>query len=141
MMPLPVSLQLSQAGLSLLLGMVLGLWYDLLKALRLRGRRRWLTDLLDLLFWLPAGLLLFVLGMGPGEGQLRIFMVLSTCCGAVLYFCLFSRRFLVLAGCFWGLWATLGRILVKPLGPVVEFRKKYTVSRKNTSQIQGNGLK
>lgn len=130
MMPLPVVLQLIQAGLSLALGAALGLWYDFLKALRLRARRRWLTDLLDLLFWLPAGVCLFALGMGPGYGQLRIFMVLSAACGATLYFCILSAVVLPLASRFWEFWARVSALLGKPLICAKNSWKKYAAAEK-----------
>ncbi len=85
MMPLPVRLQLYQAGLSLLLGAGLGLWYDLLRAVRVQHKAPALTYVLDVLFWLPAALSLFSLGMGAGAGQLRLFMLLAAGLGALLY--------------------------------------------------------
>lgn len=136
-MPLPVILQLTQAGLSLALGAVLGIWYDVLKALRLRVRRRWLTDLLDLLFWLSAGICLFILGMGPGYGQLRIFMVLSAVCGAILYFCIFSTVILPLASEFWGFWIRMSNLLEKATDLCKKFIEKNMSRPKKTLPKMG----
>jgi hypothetical protein len=44
------------------------------------------TMALDILFWLGAALCLFTLGLGPGEGELRLFMLISAVVGGALYF-------------------------------------------------------
>ena len=78
--------QLAQFLLSILLGAVLGLVYDLVRAVRLRGGRV-LGHALDSLYCLAAAgsVSLFVLS---GDGELRLFQLAGALGGAVLYFCL-----------------------------------------------------
>ena len=140
MMPLPVGLQLLQGWLSLLLGAGLGLWYDLLRGLRRTAGNAAVTALADLLFWIPAGTALFALGMGPGQGQLRLFMLLSAGCGAVLYFCLLSDRVLPAALALWGSWARGAKMLPKPLHGVKKAWTKWREARKKPLQNGKNGL-
>lgn len=68
------------------LGTALGVFYDLLRAVRMRFRlRRWGTALLDLLFCL-TGLVCFLLLMHRGtDGRLRGFLLLGLLLGFLLY--------------------------------------------------------
>ena len=140
MMPLPVVQQLLQGWLSLLLGAGLGLGYDLLRALRRTAGRKTVTALLDFLFWIPAGTALFALGMGPGQGQLRLFMLLSSICGVVLYFCLLSAKILPGAQALWQCWANGAKMLSKPFLGVKKAWIKLWRMRKKAFQIRKNGL-
>lgn len=103
----PVYAQAVQAGLALLLGIGLGIFYDALKAVRLapgRGRRHpALTVAADVLFCAVLAFALFSFGLGPGEGSLRAFM-------------------LACAGCGWGLYAlTLSPLALRFFGLVVKW--------------------
>jgi len=91
-MTVSVSEQLLQAAAALLLGGAAGLFYDCLRVLRKRIRRLAVTVIMDILFWLLAGLGLFALGMGVGKGQVRLFMALCAAGGAVLYFAALSSE-------------------------------------------------
>ena len=84
-MELSLSMQLAQAAVSVLFGAGLGLYYDLLRMPRLLFPGRISTVLCDLLFCFGALIGLFVLGLGPGEGQLRLFMCLFSLAGFVLW--------------------------------------------------------
>jgi len=69
-----------------LLGLALGVFYDVLRAVRTHFRlRRWGTGLLDVLFCL-AGLLGFLLLMLRGtDGRLRLYLLLGLGAGFLLY--------------------------------------------------------
>ena len=84
-----VSQQLLVFGQSTLLGLCAGLLYDLLRPFRLR--RPGLTGLLDVLYCLLAGTVVFLFLLRGADGQLRSFMVLGTLGGAVLFFGAFSE--------------------------------------------------
>ena len=71
---------------SIALGAVLGLFYDLLSALRSLGGRLW-GGILDAVFCLTAACSVFLFVMA-GDGELRIFIALGIAGGAVLFWCL-----------------------------------------------------
>jgi len=83
-------LQIYQASSSWLLGLSIGLYYDLLKTVRRRIGGRGVTLLFDLLFWLTVALALFVQTITVGQGGFRIFMVVTNALGALLYFWVLS---------------------------------------------------
>ena len=68
---------------SIALGAVLGLVYDLLGVLRGLGGRLW-GGVLDVLFCLTAASSLFLFVMA-GDGEMRIFVVLGTAGGMLLF--------------------------------------------------------
>ena len=82
-----VSQQLSALLWALAFGLLCGAWYDFLRALRLKGKKRWVESLLDILFCLSctAGCLSFALRLG---GELRLFVLLGVGLGAGVYFLL-----------------------------------------------------
>ena len=80
--------QLRPFLLAVLLGLGAGLWYDLLRAVRLRLPR--LTGAADLLYCLTAGTALFLFVLRQAEGQLRGFVLLGAGGGCILFFTLFS---------------------------------------------------
>ena len=98
-MELSISHQLLEAGLSLGIGIVSGFLYDILKSVRKRVNQKLTTDLLDLLFWLVFGSMVFLLGMSVGEGHQRIFVIVLAFLGGSLYFCTVSPY--VTAVCGW----------------------------------------
>jgi len=73
---------------SILLGGVLGLLYDLLRALRMLGGRVW-GGVLDGAYCVLSASLLFFFVMA-GDGELRLFFLAGAVGGAVLFFCLLS---------------------------------------------------
>ncbi|HBR07832.1 MAG TPA: hypothetical protein DD735_02915, partial [Clostridiales bacterium] len=75
-MDISVTKQAAQAALALMLGVALGLVYDFVKAFRLRLRSGFWTAFLDALYCALSALSLFIFGLAPGEGQLRLFMLI-----------------------------------------------------------------
>ncbi len=81
--------QLQLLALSALLGAAGAVLYDLLRAVRLRRRQsRPLTHLLDGLYVLLGLLVMSLFTLRLGGGELRLYMLLGTGLGAVLYFLL-----------------------------------------------------
>ncbi|MBR3084172.1 MAG: hypothetical protein IKH03_06345 [Oscillospiraceae bacterium] len=111
----PLSAQILLLAATLLTGLALGACYELLRLLR--QRLGLLAGLgLDLGFCLSFGAALFLLGMGPGDGRLRLFMPPLALLGMGLWFRLFggpARR--LAGGALDRLGASLGRML-RPLG-------------------------
>lgn len=83
-----IPIQLAQFLRSILLGSSLALLYDLTRALSAPGGRVWELTL-DVLLSLSAAASLFLFVMAE-EGELRLFILLGTLGGAVLFFSLFS---------------------------------------------------
>ena len=80
--------QLAQFFRSILMGGVLALLYDTISALRILGGKPW-EILLDTLVSLCSVFALFLLVMAE-EGELRLFILMGTVGGAVLFFALIS---------------------------------------------------
>ncbi len=97
------------------LGLCLGLFYDLVGALRGLGGKIW-GGLLDAAFCLTAAVsvIFFVLA---GDGELRIFIVLGVVGGAVLYWCL-------LGGILRPVWTFWLALALLPVGLLVKYLKK-----------------
>lgn len=88
-MELSLSLQLMQLASVFLAGLFLGAVYRLLSSIRLPTGK--LADILcDGLFCCLFALALFILGMGPGRGELRLYMPLLLLGGMAFFFALFS---------------------------------------------------
>ncbi|MEA5142650.1 MAG: spore cortex biosynthesis protein YabQ [Oscillibacter sp.] len=82
-----ISQQLLCFGASVLLGLLGGLIYDLLRAVRIRKKEdRVLTHLLDGVYTLFCLLCLLWFALRIGEGELRLYMVGGILIGAVFYF-------------------------------------------------------
>jgi len=127
-MELSISLQLVQACAAILTGAALGVFYDVLKTLRLRLHIWPVTALLDLVFWLVAAFVLFALGLGPGGGQLRLFMLICSLGGALLYFVSLSPFVLRVLGAVAGFIGMILGYAVKPfkwLGGQIQKTKKF----------------
>jgi hypothetical protein len=93
-MGVAVSQQVFSLTGALLVGLVLGMVYDLL---RLSRRRHPATELLlDLLFWVLATVSLFLWSLWTGKGVVRIYIALAMAGGGWLWFATFSSRFLEL---------------------------------------------
>ena len=127
-MGVQISQQLSAFLASILLGLGLGLVYDLLRAFRLAAPGRRLGCLLDGLYAAAVLAAVFYFTLAFGDGELRLYMVLGALGGGVLFFCLFSPLLRPLWS-FWrdslatalGLGLRLCRLLLTPvrllLGP------------------------
>lgn len=84
------------------LGMMLGVLYDLLRAVRMRFRlKRWGTAVMDLLFCMLALLAFLLMMLQRTDGRLRGFLFL----GLTLGFCLYRKAVShsVLKGLLWSL--------------------------------------
>lgn len=105
-------------------GLVTGVMYDVMRALRRRVRQRAVSELLDLLFWVLATAALFYFVVVLGGGELRIFMVLAALLGAVVYFKFCSA--LVLELVQQGVDGAIGlvRICLLPLGQMKKIVKR-----------------
>lgn len=94
-MELSLHRQLLSLVTSFLLGLGLGLGYDLLRPPRYRGGA-FAGALLDVLFSLLAGAAIFLCAMGVGEGRLGLWELCASTLGFLLYFPLFSPMILPL---------------------------------------------
>ena len=118
-------MQTVQFLLSALLGVGLGLWYDLLRSLR---RRLGLTALSDAVFGLTVAVSLLLFALTVGRGQFRQFFFGGIFCGAVLYFLTVSPYILSFLADFWGLLhrplVFLQKMLKKIFTNIFSFPKK-----------------
>ena len=118
---------------SLLLGFILSLLYDLLRAVRLRrATKRRFTNTLDLLYCAAFARLTVLFALRSGGGELRLYMLCSALFGAVSYFTLCARLFRPL----WAFWAevlfSFARLAAAPLrwlqkvyGKLAKLCKRY----------------
>lgn len=88
-MQYPVSVQLMEAAAAVLTGAALGIVYELFRCIRLHSTRIG-AALADILFCLLAAWSLFLLGMGPGRGNLRLYMPAAALGSAALSSMLFG---------------------------------------------------
>lgn len=77
----------------LLLGVFLGLWTDLLRFVT-RRCRKFITALLDLLFWAVVICLVFIVLINLNYLELRLYAFVSMGIGSLLYFRLLSSNIL-----------------------------------------------
>ena len=118
-MELPVAAQALQAAYSVLAGALLGLVYDVFRALRRAAVRRWAHSALDALFCLAAGFFLFFFALAWGDGRLRGFMLCCLAAGWGVYLLTFSRHV-----------SAILETIVKKLGidtSLDDFIKKYKI--------------
>ena len=110
--------------LSFLLGGILGLFYDLLRAIRRSSGRRGLSFLLDLLFWVTVSVLLFWVALFRESGEVRLYIPAAFLAGGTLYLVTLSP--FVLPGLLQILeWlAKIGRWLASPAVRAVKTAKK-----------------
>ena len=86
--------QLGQLALALGLGAALGLLFDVLRVPRRHARRACTRAVLDTVFCLTVGLVVFAFGMAAGSGQVRLFMFLAIAAGWTGYFAWVSGQVL-----------------------------------------------
>ena len=123
-MSLDPAAQARALGLCLAAGVLLGLYYDLLRPLRLLPLPRLIGGLADLAFWTAAALLLFACALLLGDGRVRLYMAAGVLAGAAAYFLLLSprvRRLLALTG---RILARITRLPLLPLKKLPLFEKK-----------------
>ncbi|MCD7853915.1 MAG: hypothetical protein LUG15_08075 [Oscillospiraceae bacterium] len=85
----PLAFQCALLAATFLTGIALGALYDFLRVLRY-GAPAALGLLLDLFFCLAFAAALFLLGMGPGRGSVRLYMPPLLLCGALVWLLLFG---------------------------------------------------
>jgi spore cortex biosynthesis protein YabQ len=90
-MKLSLSSQLIQFLSSFLIGLPLGLLYDILRVVYHRIGRRFLSGLLDFLFVLVCFVTVCWFAMTMADGQLRMYNLASTGLGGLMYALLFSK--------------------------------------------------
>ena len=123
--------QLAEAAAVLLCGMGLGFVYQVLSCVRAR-RGRLASVICDVSFCLLAAASLFLMGMGPGGGELRLYMPAAAAGGAAMYFLLFGSAARPMLGR--GL-DTLEKILAAAAPPLGYIRKILASGLKNLKNI------
>lgn len=128
--------QLSDWGLAMLLGIVCGTVYDLLRPLRLQHRcSHALTHLVDAVYILTVLLCVFLFTLRIGQGEFRLFMLCAFLCGLAVYYLLLSRLLRPL----WDFWADAAAeflaLLWKPIAIVGNAAKKMAISTKKYFQF------
>ena len=126
-MGVDILLQLRQAVVSLAAGAAAGLLYDFMAVLR-RDAGMVGALILDSLFGLLMAVGLFLLGYGPGGGELRLFMLAFLLVGMALYFvCMGGRARRIMTK----IYAFLLRVVAKLLWPA----KKVYIFLKKVKKI------
>ena len=125
-MELPVLFQAEQFAQAVLLGGLLGLVYDLLRAPRKLLPK--LAGILDALFLLALLLSLLFFALYAGQGQFRLFFFPGILLGAAGYFLVLSP---VILRALTGLLRCFGQFLHTILQPVRFCAKKFSVFLKN----------
>ena len=122
--------QLGQLALALGLGAALGLLFDVLRVPRRHARRACTRAVLDTVFCLSVGLVVFAFGMAAGSGQVRLFMFLAIAAGWTGRFCRLWRNF----------HAAARKKRVKSRSPDEKSQKKFGFLQKNASKIAADVL-
>ena len=121
---------LSLAG-GLLLGMGMGLVYDLFRILRWNIPLKGLGAALDLAFWAGCTAALFLYAQWAERGEVRGYLALALLGGGWVYSGVFSP---VVRGILWklvGLINQILRIFRAPFRVILAFMKKFRKKRKN----------
>ena len=133
MMGVDILQQLRQAAVSLAAGAAAGLVYDFLAVLR-RDTGFVGALLLDSLFAAVMAAGLFLIGYGPGEGELRLFMAAFLFTGMLLYFVLIGGRARRIMAEIYAFLLRVAAILLSPLKKVYIFLKKVQKNIKKAFQ-------
>lgn len=126
----PLTVQLYQAAASFLFGAAIALIYDIFRAYR-RSRKGSIHHGADILFWCIACGALFYLGMGVGDGQLRIFMAAIAGLGGVGYLAGPSRWILPMLIGGLKILEKIWRFLLRPFQKAWKSAKKFVKTKKN----------
>jgi len=142
---LPVNEQMLSAVMAGLCGVVFGVIYDFMKALRLELKNGIVTSLCDIAVCLVGAFMLLFLNMEATGGRLRIYIALTAALGAAAYFLCCSPyilkvfvKVLVLIGRLLKLFGRLLAILRKNLKKVEKFFKKSFQNLRKWFTIMGN---
>ncbi|HIT56428.1 MAG TPA: spore cortex biosynthesis protein YabQ [Candidatus Galloscillospira stercoripullorum] len=127
-----VAQQAASLGWAVLLGVAVGLLYDVLRILRVRLKLRLLGAALDFLFWLPVTAAFFLFALIMGGGEVRITLLAGHFAGAVLYFRLLSPPVLRLGYALADLGGLFWRIATAPVRALGWCCKKIKKFLKNS---------
>jgi len=97
-MELDLMHQIYQAAGAWLLGIAAGAYYDVLRTIRRRTKKRAATTALDIIFWIGLAGALFAQTMTMGRGEVRIFMLVTNALGTLVYFLVLSGPVLFVLG-------------------------------------------
>lgn len=139
-MALPVSLQLARACAAVVCGAALGFFYELLRLPRLLFPGRAAAAVCDLVFCLGAAAALFTLGLGPGGGQLRLYMCAFAAAGFVLWRAAPGRLMARGEARLAALARRAARFCLQKLRSGAVFAKKLTKSAKKYLHFGKDGL-
>ena len=144
-MEIYIGQQLADLGCAMLLGIVCGTVYDLLRPIRLqRKNSKTLTHAVDALYILLVLLDVFLFALRIGNGDFRLFMLFGFIGGIVLYYLLLSKLLRPLwdfwtetvTGFFALLWRPFALMgdLAKKVGGILKkyfhFLRKYATIRR-----------
>jgi len=123
--------------LTVLAGMVLGLFFDVFRVGRQIFRpSRYVLFFLDLLFWLLAALFVFLVLLAGNRGEVRAFIFAGLSAGWLLYALLFSRTcYRLMAGTVSAL-LSLCRALLTPLVHLYRFFSRLSSRFKKALSVQ-----
>ncbi|MCL2408582.1 MAG: spore cortex biosynthesis protein YabQ [Oscillospiraceae bacterium] len=135
-MELTISQQLIEAVSALLLGVAAGFLYDVFRVIRRRTGSKTVTAVIDFLFWVIAGVLLFAVGFLAGQGRQRVYMTVLAIISATVYFSTLSRVFVLLCEKLVDFILLILKIITWPLVLLVRFLKKIAEMAKKLFQYQ-----
>lgn len=128
----PINGQILEAAATLLIGVALGFIYDIFRVIRIRSGKLAVCLLADALFCAVAAASLFLLGMGPGGGELRFYMPVVAFAGAMAYTWLFGPYFRRGLGLLFDAIGKAAGILLLPVRKTWGVLKKILKFFKNT---------
>lgn len=116
---------------AVVLGLGVGLLYDLMRLLRRYIRLPLLGSVLDLLFWSITTAALFYFVIAVGDGKVRIYVLLAVLGGAAAYFFALSEWILSLGDLLADGMVALFRCVLFPIQLVGQIIKKIRKKLKN----------
>ncbi|MFI3230804.1 MAG: spore cortex biosynthesis protein YabQ [bacterium] len=94
-MILSVSFQLEVFFTTIITGITIGFFYDVLKIFRLLIlHNRFFIDLEDIVFWAVMSVLVFFISLYQADGEIRMYFLIGLFLGLTFYFGLISRVFM-----------------------------------------------
>ncbi len=133
-MGVDIPTQAALFGQGVLLGALLGLVYDVMRAARRATGCRWLAFLLDLAFWIGTTWTLFLFALVRGDGRIQVFYLVALALGGGGYLLTLSRLTMPV---FLGMFRLLGRLwrlFTTPIRAAGRGAKKFSEKRKKHFQ-------
>lgn len=109
----------------LLMGVTIGLLYDVLRVVRVRFGSALLGHMLDLFFWGTVTLGIFVWSQEAFGGTVRLYGVEAVAVGSILYFCTFTKVFLWICFLLADIIEFIFHVLYLPVTLLVWLEKKF----------------